>query len=115
MHHTITTKGDRAYATIIGDGDSKVAMQFVADAEKVFGEHPGVLFDVIVDMRKSGTSDYAGIKNFLRNAPLRNIAFIVTDDVVKALIQVAVPQREEKTEYFENIQEAEEWLDSFGK
>ena len=113
MHHTIEIKNDRAYVTIIGDGDSQIATQFVQDAEQALNDHPNTSFDVIVDMTQSGMSDYAGIKvykNFLKEAPLKKIAFVIDDELITSLVKVAVPQREEETRYFKTLEEAEEWL-----
>lgn len=114
MQHTIEIGEDGvAYVNIIGDGDVNTAREFVERAETIFDEHPGAVFDAVVDMTQSGLSDYKGVevyRVFLQDERLGKLAFVIKNDIVKTFVQLALQKRERETEFFTSIDAAKQWI-----
>ena len=113
MQHTIKIGGDGiAYVNIIGYGDAKVAEEFVAQADKILSARQGGNLDAIVVMTQSGTSDYQGIKiyqGFLKDERLGKIAFIISNEVIKAFTRLAIGRRKE-VKFCDSVEEAKKWI-----
>lgn len=109
-HHTIEYKEDGIiYVSIVGDGDAAVARTFVEDAEKELAEIDSFPVNIVVDMRKSGLSDYEGIsiyREFLKDERLGTLVFVVDNSAVETLIKMAIRGREQKTLFAPSIEEA---------